>query len=394
MNYILFDDSRRNNLLPLTFMRPEADIRVGILTIRQKWEHYLQATTSSLTEPYLSKKFPIITEENNILISGSVIPNPDLVKAILALEPGQVLKKNESLIAYHITAEELEKNVRSSNTVEIELDIQCQKINNTWDIFTLNDIMLLHDFAILTKGRKSQPVSASNFVKGAENIFIEEGAVVEYSSINATAGPVYIGKNAEVMEGCMIRGPFALMEGSILKMGAKIYGGTTIGPYCKVGGEVNNSVFFGNANKAHDGFLGHSVISEWCNLGAATNNSNLKNTYDLVRVWNYVDQSFINTGLQFCGLIMGDHSKSGINTMFNTGTVVGVFSNIFGPGFPRTFVPSFSWGGPSGFKTYDLYKAFDVAKDVMKRRNMEFTKIDEEILEEVFYITFPYRREQ
>ncbi|MCX6273438.1 MAG: GlmU family protein [Bacteroidetes bacterium] len=393
MNFILFDDARRNDLLPLTFLRPVCDIRVGILTIREKWERYLQSPTSSLTEPYLSKKYPIVTEENNVLINGAIIPNDELVARIMKIQPGQVFIKDEVLVAYHITAEELDKNPKSADMEEIELDIPIMKITFPWDIFSMNDVLILLDYSLLTKGRKSHPLSSTNHVRGSENIFIEEGAIVEFSTINALNGPVYIGKNAEIMEGCLIRGPFAMLDQAVLKMGTKIYGATTIGPFCKVAGEINNSVFFAYSNKAHDGYLGNSVIAEWCNLGAATNNSNLKNTYDPVRVWNYTDHTFVNTGLQFCGLIMGDHSKTAIGTMFNTGTVVGISSNIFGAGFPRSFVPSFSWGGAGGFQTYDLVKAIKVAGRVMKRRNIDISPEDEEILNEVFYVTFPFRRD-
>jgi UDP-N-acetylglucosamine diphosphorylase/glucosamine-1-phosphate N-acetyltransferase len=393
MNYILFDDAHRSDLLPFTFLRPVADIRAGILTIREKWEFYLKKKTSSLTEPYLSKKFPIVKQEHNVLINGSVIPNLELVDLIINIKPGQVLIKEDCLIAYHITDEELEKSVKS-DMEEVDVNIPFIRIINTWDIFKLNDVLLHQDYEMLTRGRKSAPLNKTNNIIHPENVFVEEGALVDYATINATGGPVYIGRNAEIMEGSLIRGPFAILDHSVLKMGSKIYGATTIGPHCKVGGEVNNSVFFGYSNKAHDGFIGSSVIAEWCNLGAATNNSNLKNTYDPVRLWSYPDETFINTGLQFCGLLMGDHSKSGINTMFNTGTVVGVFANIFGSGFPRNFVPSFSWGGSSGFQTYNLKKALLVARQVMQRRDIEFTADEEEILTEVFYITFPYRREQ
>ena len=334
MNYILFDDVHRDDLLPLTFLRPIADIRVGILTIREKWEHYLGTGTSSLTEPYLSIKYPVIRGANNILINGSILPNPELVEKIQALHPGQVMIREDVLVAYHLTAEELDRNVKSGELEEVSIDTAFDKINYCWDIFNLNSIALIHDFGILTKGKTSAAISSSNNIIGRENIFIEEGAVVEFASLNASQGPIYIGRHTEIMEGSLVRGPFAMLDHSVLKMGTKIYGGTTIGPHCKIGGEVNNSVFFGYSNKAHDGFIGHSVIAEWCNLGANTNNSNLKNTYDVVRVWNYPDQSFINTNLQFCGMIMGDHSKTGISTMINTGTVIGVFANVFGTGFP------------------------------------------------------------
>src|SRR5690606_24924204 len=248
------------------------------------------------------------------------------------------------------------------------------------------------DFELLTDGRRSQPIPATNNIINGQNIFIEEGAKLEFVTLNASFGPIYIGKDAEIMEGSIIRGPFALCEHATVKLGAKIYGPTTVGPHSKVGGEVNNSVIFGYSNKGHDGFMGNSVLGEWCNLGADTNNSNLKNNYAEVRLWDYNTESFARTGLQFCGLMMGDHSKCGINTMFNTGTVVGVSANIFGSGFPRNFIPSYSWGGAAGMTTFKTDKAFEVAREVMKRRNLEFTEQDEKIMEHVFEITAKYRR--
>ena len=393
MNYILFDDQSRNSLLPFTFMRPVADIRTGILTIREKWEHYLKTTTSSLTETYLSGKFPIEKGEKNILINGSILPTEELAKEVSRLQPQQALVNADTIIALHIESSDLDESIEMEieGIDDVESKADFLKINETFEIFHFNDRALRDDYDLITRGRKSRPVSDTNRVIGKENVFIEEGARVECSALNATTGPIYLGKNSEVMEGCIIRGPFALGESSILKMGAKIYGPTTIGPFSKVGGEVSSSVIFGFSNKAHDGFLGHSVIGEWCNLGADTNTSNLKNSYDKVRLWNYAQQSFVNTGLQFCGLIMGDHSKCGINTMFNTGTVVGVNSNIFGAGFQRNFVPSFSWGGTSGFKTYDIHKAMEVAEAVYKRRNLEFSDADKEILVNVFDITHDNR---
>jgi len=395
MNYILFDESFvRTNLLPLTFMRPVADIRVGILTIREKWEKYLGEKTSSLTDAYLAGKFPFIKEDDNILINGSVCPDPALVKAIKNLRHDQTIGYNDTIIALRVTAEDLGRlgETTSDGIEEIELKEAPLKISHTWDIFTKNDLALREDFTLITKGRKSQPISPTNFVQGADQIFIEKGARVECAFINALEGPVYIGKDAEVMEGAMLRGPVSVGNGTKIKMGAKIYGPTTFGPGCRIGGEVNNSVFFGFGNKAHDGFVGHSVIAEWCNLGADTNTSNLKNTYDEVRLWSYGKQTFINTHLQFCGLIMGDHSKSGIDTMFNTGTVVGVNANIFGSGFPRNFIPSFSWGSAAGHSGYKLEKAVEVAEAVYKRRGKIFDETEKELLKNVFNMTLKNRR--
>jgi UDP-N-acetylglucosamine diphosphorylase/glucosamine-1-phosphate N-acetyltransferase len=390
MNYILFDESIvRTNLLPLTFMRPVADIRFGILTIREKWEKHLKVKTSTLTETYLSRKYPILKENENVLINGSVCPNAEIVKIIKNLKPNQTVVANDTIIALHVSAEELDSMGDTSNEGIEEIAVKSTplKINYAWDIFALNDKAIAEDYQLLTKGRKSQELSKTNTVLGDGPVFLEPGAKVECSILNTTGGPVYIGTNAEIMEGSVIRGPFALCEHATVKMSAKIYGPTTIGPYCKVGGEINNSVLFAYSNKAHDGFLGHSVIAEWCNLGADTNTSNLKNTYDTVRVWSYSKHTFVNTCLQFCGLIMGDHSKSGIDTMFNTGTVVGVNANIFGPGFQRNFIPSFTWGGTAGHSPYKLDKAIEVADLVYQRRGLVFTEADKELLSNVYNLS-------
>lgn len=390
MNYVLFDESRRNNLLPLTFMRPVADIRFGILTIREKWEYFLKCKTSTLTENYLSAKFPLVKEKENIIINGAVCPNDKLIDEIGQLQAGQALVKGDTVIAMYLNEADFEK--PSGAVEEVETEAEFLEINNTWDIFAKNGLALAFDYELITKGRKSQKIPAHCLAMNPENIFIEPGAEILASTLNASAGPIYIGKEAVVMEGSNLRGPIALCEHAQVKMGAKIYGATTIGPWSKVGGEVNNSVIFGYSNKAHDGFLGHSVIAEWCNLGADTNTSNLKNTYDQVKLWSYPDESFIETGQQFCGLIMGDHSKCGINTMFNTGTVVGVSSNIFGSGFQRNFISSFKWGGVTGFSTFLPKKAIEVAKGMYGRRELEFTDIDAKLIEDVYNLTHNYRR--
>lgn len=390
MNYVLFDEARRNNLLPLTFLRPVADIRFGILTIREKWERYLNCKTSTLTEEYLAAKYPLIKEKDNVIINGAICPNNALIKEISVLKAGQALVKGDTVIAMFLTEKDFEK--QSGAIEEIETETEFLEILNTWDIFAKNGEAIEADFELITKGRKSKPVPAGCTTVSPERIFIEEGAEVLFSTLNASKGPIYIGKDSVIMEGCNIRGPFALCDHAQTKMAAKIYGPTTVGPYSKVGGEVNNSVIFGFSNKAHDGFMGHSVIGEWCNLGADTNTSNLKNTYDSVKLWNYPDESFVDTGLQFCGLIMGDHSKCGINTMFNTGTVVGVSSNIFGSGFQRNFISSFKWGGVTGFTTFLPKKAIEVAKGMYKRRDLAFTETDARLIEDVYNLTHNYRR--
>ncbi|MBV1923684.1 MAG: GlmU family protein [Flavobacteriaceae bacterium] len=390
MNYILFDGTVRNQLLPFTYTRPVADIRVGILTLREKWEQHLGFTTTTITEDYLSDKYPMVEMEQNILINASFIPSPNLVNLIKGLAENQAVFYEDEPLAF-FSNEEQEVDFDTFEVIQYTYD-DILRIAHTWDIFKLNGEAIQKDFDLLTEGRNSQSIPENTVAFNKENIFIEEGAKLPLCSLNAENGPIYIGKNAEVMEGAMIRGPFALCENATLKMSAKIYGPTTIGPHSKVGGEVNNSVIFGYSNKGHDGFLGNSVIGEWCNLGADTNNSNLKNNYAEVRLWDYETEGFAKTGLQFCGLMMGDHSKCGINTMFNTGTVVGVSSNIFGSGFPRNFVPSFSWGGSAGVTTYLTKKAFEVAKVVMSRRDIDFTEVDAKILEHVFEETSQWRR--
>ncbi|HEX8515732.1 MAG TPA: GlmU family protein [Bacteroidia bacterium] len=394
MNYILFDDITRENLLPLTFTRPVADIRIGILTIREKWERMLNAELSTRTEEYLQKKYPMefAIDTDNFWINGSFCPNEKLLEEIKLLQPYHALLSGGVVIAANTGADKNFDIGLSENYTKFESHAKPLHIQNPWDIFSKNGEAIRADFDLVTKGRISLALSATNQVIGLENIFVEEGAKVECAILNASSGPIYIGKEAEVMEGSIIRGPFSLGEHSALKLGAKIYGPTTIGPHSKVGGEVNNSVIFGFSNKAHDGFLGNSVLGEWCNIGADSNNSNLKNNYAEVKLWNYTKERFVGTGLTFCGLIMGDHSKCGINTMFNTGTVVGVNANIFGSGFPRNFVPSFSWGGAAGFTTYKVKDAFEVASRVFERRSLVFDETEQEILTHVFEVTEKYRK--
>ena len=392
MNYILFDNPNRNNLLPLTFTRPVADIRIGILTIREKWEKYLGAKTSTLTEDYLSAKYPIIKGKQNVLINGSICPNAALVKMVSKLKPNQALVHDDYLIAICLNDGDIDNLDSAENIEDVEMNLPHIKLDNLWDIFSKNGNAIKEDFELITKGRKSAKPSPTNKLINSENIFIEKGAKLECAILNANDGPIYIGADAEIMEGSVIRGPFALCEHSTVKMAAKIYGPTTIGPHCKVGGEVNNSVFIGYSNKAHDGFLGNSVIGEWCNIGADSNNSNLKNNYTEVKLWNYPEKKFIGTGLQFCGLIMGDHSKCGINTMFNTGTVVGVSANIHGHGFQRNFVASFSWGNSSvGFTTFEVNKAIEIAERVYERRGMKLDEKDKNILKYLHKMTREYR---
>ncbi len=391
MNYILFDGTVRNALLPFTFTRPVADIRVGILTIREKWEKYLGTTTTTLTEEYLSEKFPMVEMERNVMINSAFLPNDVLVEMVKSLEQNQAIVKDEEIIAFFTV--DTQDEVDFDHYELIDFDQDCLTVTKPWDIFAKNDAALREDFELLTEGRVSQLIPKSVNVISPENIFIEEGAKLEFVTLNASTGPIYIGKDAEIMENSVIRGPFALCEGGQVKLGTKVYGATTVGPHSRIGGEVSNSVLMGYSNKGHDGFLGNSVLGEWCNLGADTNNSNLKNNYEEVKLWSYETGGFEKTGLQFCGLMMGDHSKCGFNTMFNTGTVVGVSANIFGAGFPRNFVPSFSWGGASGFTTYITKKAFETARIVMSRRHVAFDEKEARILEHVFEETKKWRKE-
>lgn len=386
MNIVLCDVNRQS-LLPFTFTRPVAEIRTGIFTFRERWERWMDCSTSTLTEGYLQNKFPLKKEQDNILINSSIVANENLREAILKLKTAQQLVSGNKILAANVSMSDFNFSQLPDvfkNFEAIQYPDPVIEIKNCWDIFSKNDKILKQDFDFLVKGRESKQIDSSNQVKSDKNIFIEEGAAVTCSILNADNGPIYIGKEAEVMEGCMIRGPFVLGEHSTLKMGAKIYGATTIGPHCKVGGEVNNSVIFGYSNKAHDGFLGNSVLGEWCNLGADTNNSNLKNNYGIVKIYDYGLKDYIETGLQFCGLMMGDHSKAGINTMFNTGTVVGVCANIFGGGFPDKFIPSFTWGGFKDSEIFNIDKAIAVSKEVYKRRNMEFGADDTGILKHLY----------
>ncbi|MCD7973007.1 MAG: glucose-1-phosphate thymidylyltransferase [Candidatus Azobacteroides sp.] len=397
MNIILFDGKYRGNLLPLTFTRPVAEIRVGILTIREKWEKYFpDATISYLTEDYLKTKYPLHSAEDSIFIAGNIIPDKILIEEIKTLQYGECLFKENDLFALRGKKEDFSaiENLRNKETKSASIQI-CW----LYDIFLRNEIALSEDYELLTRNRTSSPLPSSVKVIGnpllkndLPAVFLEEGAVIEETILNVKKGPVYIGKNSEIMEGSLIRGPFAICENGTVNMGAKIYGATTIGPYCKVGGELNNVVMQGFSNKAHDGFLGNAVIGEWCNLGAGTTASNLKNDYSEIKMWNYKEERFLKTGLQFCGLIMGDHSKIGINSMMNTATVMGVGVNFVGSGFPKTFIPSFAKGGVTGFSLHDLPQFFMMAEAVMKRRGKELTETDKEIYKEIFDITGKYWR--
>jgi len=394
-NIILFDDEKRKQLYPLTMTRPVCELRVGILTIREKWELWFNNKISHITVPQLQAKYPLRMRKRNLIINGGILPTPTLCEEIIEMDEDDVLLKGDIFIAAKISSDSLDilqRDAELSGFKKIQSKADFIKIENCWDIFRVNGEAIQADFEKITRNRASEALSDTNRFLNRKNIFIEEGAKVEFATLNAETGPIYIGKNAEIMEGSIVRGPFAMCENAVLKIGAKIYGPTTLGPYCKVGGEVNNSVLTGYSSKGHEGFLGNSVLGEWCNIGADSNTSNLKNNYAEVRLWNYESESFEKTGLQFCGLIMGDHSKCGINTMFNTGTVVGVSANVYGSGYPRNFVPSFSWGGASGFTTYRLKKVFEVAERVMARRGKKLDEREQKVLEFVFGESKVYRR--
>lgn len=383
MNIILFDGKEYSDLLPLTFTRPVAELRMGILTFAERWKHIFQTEKISyLTQGYLSEKYTLQIEEENVFINPAYFPNQDFIYQLKNLKFGEAFYYQEELVAAKTTLE----NFQLNNFVKkLDIIFESFHIQYPWDLFTYNSDAITYDFQLITQGRKSCTLSNTVKIIGdPSQLFVEEGAVAECAILNTKEGPIYLGKNSEIMEGAMIRGSFALGTGSKINMGAKVYGGTTVGPYSKVGGEVNNIIILGYSNKGHDGFVGNSVIGEWCNLGADTNSSNLKNNYAVVKLWNYTKQKFIKSGLQFAGMIMGDHSKSAINTQFNTGTVVGVSANIFTSGFPPNIIKSFSWGGKSESPNFKLEQVFEVAERTMKRRGIELSEQDKKIIEYIY----------
>ena len=394
-NIILFDDESREQMLPLSYTRPVAELRTGIFTIRERWEKLLKGSASYITSEYLSQRFSMHLEDDNIVINGAVMPNDRLVRLIEQLEPNEALMDEGNLLAARLNRHQFENLLRDEAIEEISglelTDTPFIHLSYPWDLFLYLRATIEYDFHLITNGRTSQTLPSNNTVIAGDNIFLEEGAQVSCAILNAQSGPIYIGRNAHIMEGAIIRGPVTIGEGTTIKMGARIYGPTAIGPHCKIGGEVNESVILGYSNKAHDGYLGNSIIGEWCNLGAGTTVSNLKNNYSTVRMWDYSTRSMRDTGLQFLGLVMGDHSKAAIQSMFNTGTIVGVASNVFGEGFPPKFVPSFSWGGSSGLMTHRLDEAMTTARKVMARRDIEFSTEDENIFRKVFELSVMYR---
>ena len=396
MNIILFDGLEWSQLLPLTYTRPVADLRLGIMTIAEKWERAFDKKISFITKDYLSKKYAPVIEDDNLLINGALLPNLKTKELLVNLEPEEMLLWRNHVIGVRTKKPDI-TGIREGKFERFKIkDISeydfIDKVDHLWQLFQKNEEQLHFDFDILTLNKKSQVLSPTNTILGdVENIFVSPGAKIEAAIIDSRNAKIFIGENAEIMPGTMIKGSLYLGANAVIKMGAKIYGATSIGQYCKVGGEINNTVFHSYSNKAHDGFLGNAVIGQWCNIGADTNNSNLKNNYAEVKIWNYPEERFVNTGTQFCGLFMGDHSKTGINTMFNTGTVVGVSANIFGAGFPRTFIPSFAWGGNHGFTTFRIEKALETAAAMMKRRNIELTAQDIDILTYIYEYSRKYR---
>lgn len=379
MSIILFDDPKvRLQLLPITFTRPVGAVRMGLMTMAERWQHFLHGEVYWQTEPYLRFMFPECEtpeSESNLWIAGHVIATEPLANSVKALKPGEFLQYDGQVIARRGLAA----------SVAVEYPDPVTAIERVYDIFRLNGSVIADDFKLITAGRESALLSDSNVVIGPRDlIFIEDGVYAEGGTFNTSGGPIYLGENAEIMEGSCLRGPISIGAHSVVNMGTRIYGSTSLGPYCKVGGELNNVVMLGYANKAHEGFLGNAVIGEWCNLGGGTVASNLKNDYSEIKLWDYATHRFLRTGLQFCGLIMGDHSKSAVNTSFNTATVVGVGCNIVSEGMPRVFIPSFSKGGTNGFENVNLNEFFTIAARVMGRRGVELTDPYRAMCTEIF----------
>lgn len=389
---IFFDDDKWKSLLPLTYLKPACELRVGMLTIAEKWKHLFQSQSHGyITKDYLSHKYPLTLEDTNIAINGRLLPNPNVISLLSRLKPNQGFLYNDTFIGGILSKSQF-------NTETIDIDIDEMEIidissydqrdlvfiDRPQDIFLKNGHEIVSDFELITKNKSSQKLNDTNRYYGLENIFIEEGAKIDFSILNASDGPIYIGKNASILENVVLKGPVAIGDHAVVKTGAKIYQDTTIGPYCKVGGEVKSVVFQGYSSKAHDGYLGDSVIGEWCNIGADTNCSNLKNNYAEVKAFQYASGTFESTGLQFCGMILGDHCKTSINSMFNTGSVIGISCNLYGSDFPPKFIPSFAWGGHQGFQTYKFEKALDTINRSMQRKNLRLSHTEIDILRYVF----------
>ncbi len=395
-NLILFDDEAWAGLRPLTWLRPVAELRIGLLTMSERWEMLLTGQASTVAQDYLAEAYPLALARDNFFINASLLPTRELVDHILKLSQGEALTQNDELLAARLD----DKAILRISDPEGEGDEipgydysgEATLLRRPFDLFSHNERMINFDMELVCGTRHSQSLSKTNTVIGDNPVFLEKGVSIEACILNTTEGPIYLGKNAKVLEGSMLRGPLAICEHAVVKMGAKIYKGTTLGPHCKVGGEVSNVVFQAYSNKGHDGYLGNAVIGQWCNIGADTNASNLKNNYGNIRVWDYETESFEPSGLQFCGLIMGDHAKCGINTMLNTGTVIGLAANVFGSGFPRTFIPDFAWGSAGGMTTHKLNKVFETAELVKKRRDLKVSENEKDALEHVYVLTKDLRR--
>lgn len=380
-SYILCDTESRHLLFPFILTRPVADCRAGILTIREKWEFALHQTTSTLTENYLSEKFPLEETGNNYFINGALIPNQYFLHSLHQLRKEESLFSGNTWLASR--CDKVDSFRKQSGFKKYEYKNPFLLIQYPWDFIRLNEQLLCEDFLLITKNRTSSPINLSNKTLNPENIFVEEGAELNDVTVNAVKGPVYIGKDAVIMEGSLIRGPVAMCEKSVLKMGTKIYGSTTIGPNSVVGGEIKNSIVFGFSNKAHDGYLGDAVIGEWCNLGAGTSCSNMKNNAGSVNIWNEKEKKFLEAGKK-CGVMMGDYSRTSINSVINTGTITGISCNIFNTGFPAKYIPSFSWVSNNKTETYVLEKALRDADAWMQMKGKRLDDKTEKILRKLF----------
>lgn len=392
MNYVLFDKVSRDALFPIVYTRPVGSIRIGMLSLKEKWEHFLKRETTFLVPDYLSEKFSSKQEKINVFINSSVIPDLQLANEIETLRKGQKLIQNEELIAFvsgPVSWSDINKMVSSFES--IHYNNKFKFISNTWDIISFLKDELINDFSLKCRDYQTNNLPKHVTAISSENVVLGKNVRLGVCILNASVGEIVIDNDAEIQDGAILKGPIYLGKNSTIKMGAKIHGNVSIGNNCKVGGEVCDSIFQAYSNKGHDGFLGHSYLGEWCNLGADTNNSNLKNTFDKVRIWNYASEKFDRTDLQFLGMIMGDHSKTGINTMLNTGTVIGVASNVYGAGFPRNFMPDFTNGGPQKMDVFQLKKAFKMAEEMMLRRGLIFSKLDEMIFNYIFENTKKYR---
>lgn len=384
MNIILFDNQQRQSLFPLTFTCAVADLRIGILTIKERWAAISSRQFFVHTEKYLRPLYDTAPAQKSLWVDASVLPDKTLINHILALEEGIALDDEQGFIAGILEVDPAEFDagkVLASFKMVHHLE-NVRRLNHPWQIFQWNGQFIKEDFELITHLRRSQPHPATNYYTNELNIFIEEGAEVNFSSLNASAGPIYIGKNTVVMEGCLIRGPFALCEGAVAKMGAKIYGATTLGPYCTAGGEIKNSVMQAHSNKAHDGYLGDAVIGKWCNLGAGTSNSNVKNTGAEVTMWSYEANDQLTVGIKG-GLIMGDYTRTAVNTVLTTGTVAGVCCNIFDAGILPKYISNFTWGGRNN-NPYEFEKALRDIANWKKMKHHTLNDAEKDVLKHIF----------